>query len=506
MVYTKTLPKGSRIASLVSSIVGSVSSIARGDVGGAIAKVESSLAKTIPLALSFLSRIFKVSGIGTKIKEIIKRIKGKIDAVVKKVMDKAAAVVAKMASAVGTGVQAGKTVATNAVNGVKKLINGVFGEKKAFKAGKEQHQAWVEFTESRPTLKIASVPLEAKEQLKNIKKLAKGNASVEAQITSKEPQVNQSVSTLNSEMKALEARKNTLTEEVYHREVRLIVTKAQNAVIPIFAVLFDLAGGGQPPVVGLHPIEDDRPDTSGEKRESHHVPADKFAIGMRNHYVALANAMPSTGKFGTLKTQLAARANLIPQNGNGLSAILIHRETHRTADRAVHAELSAAPTLRVIVEKAKKSKQKFQIAIFVNGGRNLAVNPSRVHWESFISKHFQILQKQAAGQDISLEIQDHTIRVAMKDKSAAKNAQEIAGAIVNKLADANSDSDQIALDYSNQINDAMISSFNSARDNGISAVQDALSQSLQDGDKKSHAAALGRLKSSATATWRKFLY
>jgi hypothetical protein len=92
--------EGSRIASLVSSIVGSVSSIARGDVGGAIAKVESSLAKTIPLALSFLSRIFKVSGIGTKIKEIIKRIKGKIDAVVKKVMDKAAAVVAKMAAAV----------------------------------------------------------------------------------------------------------------------------------------------------------------------------------------------------------------------------------------------------------------------------------------------------------------------------------------------------------------------------------------------------------------------
>jgi hypothetical protein len=165
MVFTKTLPKALRIASLVSSIVGSVSSIARGDVGGAIAKVESSLAKTIPLALSFLSRIFRVSGIGTKIKEIIKRIKGKIDAVVKKVMDKVAAVVAKMASAVKTG-------ATTAVNGVKKLINGVFG-KKSFTAGKEQHSVWVKVTNNQPELWIASTPREATAQINALENEAK---------------------------------------------------------------------------------------------------------------------------------------------------------------------------------------------------------------------------------------------------------------------------------------------------------------------------------------------
>jgi hypothetical protein len=156
--------EGSRIASLVQSIVGGVANIARGDVSGAISKVEQSLAKAVPLALSFMSRIFRVSGIGTKIKNIIQKVKGKIDAVVKKLMDKVAAQVAKIAGAIGKG-------ATAAANGVKKLINGVFG-KKSFKAGSEQHSIWVDVKNGEPELWIASTPREAGQQLAEIRKEA----------------------------------------------------------------------------------------------------------------------------------------------------------------------------------------------------------------------------------------------------------------------------------------------------------------------------------------------
>ncbi len=437
-----------------------------------------------------------------KVKGIINKVKARIEQVVSKVMDKAAALVAKV---VGTGTNLANTAKDKGKAVLNRIKDGIFGTKKPFTGGKETHNAWVEFNSNRPKLMIASVPMEAKAQLKNIKKLAKGNTAAEARVAADEPRVNQITNKLTSDMTSLDARRTTLSDADYHREARLLVTNAQNSVVPIFAELFDSLGGGQTPVVGLHPIEDNRPDSSGEKRESHHVPADKFAIGMRNHYLTLSNAMPSAGSLGSLKTRLNTRAQSIPQNGIGLSAILIHRDTHRLADKAVHAKLSAAPTLALIVERAKKSAQKFQITIAVNGGASLAVNPSRVHWESFISKHFQILQKQAAGQDISLEIQNHTIRVTMKDKSAAENAQEIVGKIRSELANASADSDQIALDYSNQITDAMISSFNTARDNGIDAVQGALSESSKDGDKKFHAAALGRLRSSATATWQQFL-
>jgi hypothetical protein len=157
--------EGSRIASLASSIMGSVAAIAQGNVTGAISKVEQSLAKAVPLALSFMSRIFRVSGIGTKIKAIIQKVKGKIDGVVKKLMDKVAAQVAKIAGAIGKG-------ATNAVNGVKKLINGVFG-KKSFTAGKESHSVWVQVKNNEPKLMIASTPREATAQLDAIELEAK---------------------------------------------------------------------------------------------------------------------------------------------------------------------------------------------------------------------------------------------------------------------------------------------------------------------------------------------
>jgi hypothetical protein len=105
--------EGSRIASLAASIMGGVANIAQGNITGAVGKVEQSLAKAIPLALSFLSRIFRVSGLGKKIETVVKKVRGKIEAVTKRVIDKVAAQVAKIAGAL-TG--KGKTDQTTAAN------------------------------------------------------------------------------------------------------------------------------------------------------------------------------------------------------------------------------------------------------------------------------------------------------------------------------------------------------------------------------------------------------
>jgi hypothetical protein len=177
--------EGSRIAALASSIIGGVANIAKGNITGAVQKVESSLAQAIPLALSFLSKIFRVSGIGTKIKNIIKKVKGKIDAVTKRVMDKVAAAVAKVVGAMAAGGQKVKDTAKKGVEGVKKLINGVFG-KKSFRAGKESHSVWVKVKNNEPTLMIASTPREATAQLDAIENEAKQKGAlpkVQQQIT-----------------------------------------------------------------------------------------------------------------------------------------------------------------------------------------------------------------------------------------------------------------------------------------------------------------------------------
>jgi hypothetical protein len=119
--------------------------------------------------LSFLSKIFRVSGIGTKIKNIIKKVKGKIDAVTKRVMDKVAAAVAKVIGSMTTGANKVKDAT---VNGVKKLINGVFG-KKSFMAGKKQHSVWVKVKNNEPELWIASTPREATAQIDALEAEAK---------------------------------------------------------------------------------------------------------------------------------------------------------------------------------------------------------------------------------------------------------------------------------------------------------------------------------------------
>ncbi len=90
------MSEGQRIFSLISSVMRSIGAIASGNISAAVAGVETSLAKSIPVALSFMLRIFKVSGIGTKVKGIINKVKGRIGQVVSRVMNKAAALVAKV--------------------------------------------------------------------------------------------------------------------------------------------------------------------------------------------------------------------------------------------------------------------------------------------------------------------------------------------------------------------------------------------------------------------------
>ncbi len=155
------MSEGQRIFSLISSVMQSVGAIASGNISAAVAGVETSLAKSIPVALSFMSKIVKVSGIGTKIKAIINKVKSRIEQVVSRVMDKAATLVAKV---VGSGANLANAAKDKVRTVVNKIKDGIFG-KKTFQAGKEQHSIWVDVRNGNPKLMIASTPREADAQL-----------------------------------------------------------------------------------------------------------------------------------------------------------------------------------------------------------------------------------------------------------------------------------------------------------------------------------------------------
>lgn len=93
------IERGSEIMDFVRSILDSVGAIAKGAIGVVAEKVESSLAKALPLAISFLASLLGLGGISEKIKSII---------------DKVQAPIGKAVDAVVMG----------AVKGAKKLFGG----------------------------------------------------------------------------------------------------------------------------------------------------------------------------------------------------------------------------------------------------------------------------------------------------------------------------------------------------------------------------------------------
>ncbi len=77
-----------KILDFVQSIINSVHKIAVGDIDSAANWIEQSLAKTIPLIISFLADLLGLGGLSEKIKTIIEKIQGTVDKAIDKVIDK----------------------------------------------------------------------------------------------------------------------------------------------------------------------------------------------------------------------------------------------------------------------------------------------------------------------------------------------------------------------------------------------------------------------------------
>jgi hypothetical protein len=74
--------RGSQIMEFVNSILDSIGSIASGAVGGAISYIEQTLAKALPVAISFLASLLGLDGIGEKVRGIIAKVQAPINKVI----------------------------------------------------------------------------------------------------------------------------------------------------------------------------------------------------------------------------------------------------------------------------------------------------------------------------------------------------------------------------------------------------------------------------------------
>ncbi|HBF37153.1 MAG TPA: hypothetical protein DDW50_07515, partial [Firmicutes bacterium] len=78
------IERAKQIAALVNAVFSSIAEIAGGNIKKAVAAVEDSLVKALPVAISFLANLVGIGGITAKIKEIIQKIRKPIDAAVGK--------------------------------------------------------------------------------------------------------------------------------------------------------------------------------------------------------------------------------------------------------------------------------------------------------------------------------------------------------------------------------------------------------------------------------------
>lgn len=80
------IERGSQIMSLVNAILDSIGAIAAGSLSAAAAKVEESLAKAVPVAISFLASLLGLGGIASKVKEVIGKIQKPVNTLIDKVV------------------------------------------------------------------------------------------------------------------------------------------------------------------------------------------------------------------------------------------------------------------------------------------------------------------------------------------------------------------------------------------------------------------------------------
>jgi len=78
------IERAKQIAAFVNSVFNSIAEIAGGNLQKAVAAVENSLAKGLPVAIGFLANLVGICGIASKVKEIIQKIRKPIDKAVGK--------------------------------------------------------------------------------------------------------------------------------------------------------------------------------------------------------------------------------------------------------------------------------------------------------------------------------------------------------------------------------------------------------------------------------------
>ncbi|MCB2182653.1 MAG: DUF4157 domain-containing protein [Desulfobulbaceae bacterium] len=133
-----------QIIALVESVVNSISNIADGKINDAANYVEQTMARTLPVIISFLARLIGLGNVSGAIQRILRRVQRTIDRAIDRVLDWIVRQARRL-------IRAGR--------GAVAAVAGWFGRRVPFRSAEgRSHSLYFEGSDRNPQLKVRSVP------------------------------------------------------------------------------------------------------------------------------------------------------------------------------------------------------------------------------------------------------------------------------------------------------------------------------------------------------------
>lgn len=358
--------RGSQILSLVNAVIDSVTSIAQGSTGAAAKAIEGALAKALPVAIGFLASLLGVTGISKFIRGAIDKVREPvskaIDWVIKKAKDLAGSILEKL----GFG---------------KKEEEG---DGQTNDADEKRHQEMADEAASTlskpPSNDIAYTDLKAQKEEEARGLETQYNALIE-------PPTKMSIAFADGDGDTDAAL-----------DFQIVI--APNDTKRIGEIKVD--GTGPDPVLGEHPIaEKSPPEKREDRRESHHYPEASFAKAIDNTLKAQVTALGESDDpaLSAAVTPIESMRNIhakISEDGIGLSAILLHWQTHRGGGGGAHSKVIGEKTKDALAKYRKRQEtareqELVRLIPYTKKGTIVAKGQTGL-WEEFIARCRKELQ------------------------------------------------------------------------------------------------------------------
>ncbi len=447
-----------QIAALAEAVFDSIANIAAGNISAAANYVEKTMARTIPVIISFLARLLGLGGISEKIKNIIKGIQERVDKAIDKLVN---FIVEKVKGLLGKK-EEGKP------GPEAKPKEGEIGKSKTFAVDGETHQLIVDVRNQTATVLLASEPTPLERFLKRteVQDLKKNDS--QKHVAQAEALLAETNVDATSLLNAVSSNKETEAKTKDKKTDKDL----QDLIVHLRWIL-EALGEYKPD----HPKVDTYGALVGKVKEytPHHVPPKALANWIFQQVMTIPDEIRDYKEVAPVIIAATNARKEYQAGGPNLSCILIHQNTHiRKTDnedldayRAHHGK----KTSELVAEKMKKRGLKP-----ITKGGDLLVDSEDIAQQQE--------EEREGGKDITKEGMPST-QFYLKELNAAREEVK-----VEQIEDVE--------DFLSSIRDV----FGRAHYQSRAAVEIALENSVgKDGPPEKQKSAMDKLKDLAKEKW-----